>query len=72
MIAVENDKVSVSDRCERGQVVVVHCENWEREFLCGRCAERKPTDKGRKVSFSYQTDNTGHRKGKNWSKGGRR
>ena len=72
MIAVENDEVSVCDRCGRGRVAVVQCENWEREFLCNRCANRQQNDNGRKVAFSYQTDNTGTRHGKNWSKGGRR
>ena len=72
MIGVRDDGISVCDRCERGTVAVVNCEKWEREFLCNRCAERQQNDDGRKVAFSYQTDNTGHRKGKNWSKGGRR
>lgn len=72
MISVENDDVSVCDRCERGIVVAVSVEDWEREFLCERCAGKAQDDAARKVAFSYQTDNTGHRKGKNWSKGGRR
>ena len=72
MIAVEKDGQSVCDRCESGPVQIVQCERWEREFLCKKCAGIGPDNDGQKVTFSYQTDNTGTRHGKNWSKGGRR
>ena len=72
MIAVENDGVSTCDNCERRRVAFVKCEGFEREFLCSRCAGAQQSDEGRKTTFSYQTDTRGHRKGKDWSKGGRR
>ena len=73
MIAINDDETSVCDRCNVGRVKFVECQAiWDREFLCNRCARVTSNDDGRKVAFSYQTDNTGHRKGKNWSKGGRK